>query len=211
MARTSPPKPRRLKRERPDTLGKLSIQQSRALADELRAEMTHAEIRRKHGIPKSTWYRWHDPTQCPEYVGALEQGRGEAFAEASEAARSQVRRLLKMRESAFTVLEAMAGDDTLEPRDRIRAAAELARAVVSALLSSGFVPPSPPTGAVGGASNEVKAELEQILRAIQADGLRAVVESKPAQPADDEIDPERALARARARIEELERALAARG
>jgi len=202
---------RRKKRERPDTVGKLSVLQTRVLRDELAGEMTHAEIRAAHNVPKSTWQRWHDPIKCPHYAGELERGRGEMFSEAAETARSQIRRILRWRSSALEVLAEMSADTVLEPRDRIRAAAELARACVSALLASGFVPPQPPVTGDGGANREVAAELQQIRAAIEAQGLRATVESLPAQPTDAEIGHDGALERAQRRIAELEAKLAAAG
>lgn len=199
----------RKKRTSPGTAGTLSPTQWACIEDELRGERPQ-DVRARRKVPESTWYRWHDASQCPQYVAELERQRAEAFGAAQEAARAQLGTLVERRASMLRVLEQMAEDDTLEPRDRIRAAAECLRGLQAAIDATGFIAPQAPTAAAG-AVNEVRAEIAQIRELIEAQGVRAILDATPDVPPEDEIDPRAALERERRVTADLRAKLEALG
>lgn len=200
---------RKPKRQSPANAHALSPVQWRCIEAELRGERP-ADVRARHKVAESTWYRWHDASQCPQYVTELERQRAEAFSAAQEAARAQLGTLVERRAAMLAVLEQMANDDTLEPRDRIRAAAECLRGLQAAIDATGFVAPQAPSSAAG-AVNEVRAEIQQIREMIEAQGVKAILDATPDVPPEDEIDPRAALERERRITADLRAKLEAMG
>lgn len=107
---------------------KLTPRQWKAIELELEgtrpeAIWTHPEVR----TTRASWYRWHDPGKSPAFCAQLLKARRAGLERAQAEWVAEVTSAIADQRAAREVLRGLAADKTLQPRDRIRAAAELGR------------------------------------------------------------------------------------
>lgn len=124
------------KRDRDDA-SRVGPRQWAAIEAELRGDAP-AAIWAALGVSRSQWYRWHDPALYPHFVAELNRARRDRAGAAADLFAAEMAEMVSGTASALRVLRMLFESDEIEPRDRIRASAEYARAAGNALALAGF-------------------------------------------------------------------------